>query len=111
MFLIAALNTMCFAASIQAQTFVYSGREYQTVGRSYAQLRTMDLSTGVTTQLTTSNRDHERPWCSPDDGACIFFTVPGVWVLDIKSFDLKSNRVRTLISGVSVNQVPTLQWR
>lgn len=74
-FMIATFATTFFAVSLHAQTFVYSGREYKRVGRSYGQLRTMDLKTGTQTQLTTSDRDHNTPWCSPD-GSYILFTVP-----------------------------------
>jgi Tol biopolymer transport system component len=56
-----------------AQTFVYSGREYFKVGRSWAQIREMNLATGQRIQLTDTPRDHWRPWCSPD-GRSIFFT-------------------------------------
>jgi hypothetical protein len=56
------------------QVFVYSGREYSKVGRSYSQIRSVDIATGKQTQLSKSMRYHNSPWCASDGS--ILFTVP-----------------------------------
>lgn len=57
----------------RAQTFVYSGREYLKVGRSWAQIREFNPATNRKTQLTTTPRHHFSPWCAPD-GMSVLFT-------------------------------------
>jgi Tol biopolymer transport system component len=59
----------CFA---HGQTFVYSGREYLKTGKSYPQIRMMDIPTGKSAQLSKSARDHAIPWCTSDGS--IYFT-------------------------------------
>src|SRR4051794_23528271 len=57
---------------LMAQTFVYSGREYLKQGRSWFQIRQMDLVTGRRGQLTSGEHDHFHPWCSPDNHSILF---------------------------------------
>jgi hypothetical protein len=59
--------------SIHGQSFVYSGREYLKAGKSYQQIRTMDITTGKSTPLSKSARDHDIPWCT-SDGSIYFST-------------------------------------
>ena len=72
------ISTLVFLATscpLPAQTFVYSGREYLSSGRSWSQIREMNVATGRRAQITTAPHDHWRPWCTPD-GRSILFT-PG----------------------------------
>ena len=59
--------------ALSGQDLVYSGREYLKVGRSWPQIRELNLATNQRVQLTTSPRTHLRPWCAPD-GRSVFFT-------------------------------------
>lgn len=61
--------TLCSSA----QDIVYSGREYLKVGRSWAQIREINLTTNQRLQLTASPRNHWHPWCAPD-GRSVFFS-------------------------------------
>ncbi|MGI9074427.1 MAG: hypothetical protein ACR2JB_24645 [Bryobacteraceae bacterium] len=72
------LTLLAVSLPVAAQMFVYSGREYLKVGRSWSQIREMSLATGRQAQLTATPHDHWRPWCSPD-GRSILFT-PSPWV-------------------------------
>jgi hypothetical protein len=67
------ISCFVFSLSLQAQTFVYAGREYLKAGRSWTQIREFDLSSGRKVQLTSTPWDHYNPWCAPD-GRSILFT-------------------------------------
>lgn len=65
------------------QTVVYSGQVYLPEGKSYSEIRLLDLATGKTVQMSHSARFHGTPWCSSDGS--ILFTVPwqeGLYRLD-----------------------------
>ena len=68
-----SITVFVLTLSSSAQDLVYSGREYLKVGRSWPQIRELNLVTNQRTQLTTSPRGHLRPWCAPD-GRSVFFT-------------------------------------
>jgi Tol biopolymer transport system component len=61
--------------SLHSQSFIYSGREYRKVGKSYWQIRFLDIATGKQKQLSISARDHSIPFCTSDGS--IFFTIYG----------------------------------
>jgi hypothetical protein len=69
------LSTAFFVLALcsSAQQIVYSGREYLKVGRSWAQIRELNITTNQRRQLTVSQRNHWHPWCAPD-GRSVFFT-------------------------------------
>jgi Tol biopolymer transport system component len=69
------LSTAFFVLALcsTAQEIVYSGREYLKVGRSWSQIRELNLTTNQRRQLAVSPRDHWHPWCAPD-GKSVFFT-------------------------------------
>jgi hypothetical protein len=72
--------------SIHGQTLVYSGQNYLPQGKSYSEIRLLDLTTGKTVQLSQSARSHGTPWCASDGS--ILFTVPwqeGLYRLDRKT--------------------------
>lgn len=83
-YLVSAL--VCFALqsiSIHGQTLVYSGQNYLPQGKSYSEIRLLDLATGKTVQLSQSARFHGTPWCASDGS--ILFTIPwqeGLYRLD-----------------------------
>jgi Tol biopolymer transport system component len=60
------------AVALNAQVFVYSGRQYVKVGRSWTQIWETDLKTGKRVQLTTTPRSHWLPWCAPDRTSILF---------------------------------------
>ena len=62
--------------SSSAQNLVYSGREYLKVGRSWAQIRELDVATNKRVQVTTSPHNHWHPWCAPDGKSILFTSSP-----------------------------------
>ncbi len=58
--------------AVWGQQIVYSGREYLKTGRSWFQIREVDSVTGRRIQITTSAKDHQKPWCAPDGRSLLF---------------------------------------
>ena len=67
---------LVLSLSLGAQNLVYSGREYLKVGRSWAQIRELNVATKQSVQLTTEPRSHWRPWCAPDGRSVLFTAGP-----------------------------------
>jgi hypothetical protein len=59
-----------------SQSFVYSGREYLKLGRSWAQVTEFNTVNNRKTQLTTTWRHHFSPWCTPDGKSVLFTSTP-----------------------------------
>ncbi len=81
---------------LQAQMFVYSGRQYLQQGPSWAQIREMDPATGRKIQLTTSAQHHWKPWCSADNKSILFTT--GALDKTLYRFDRATKRESVVIT-------------
>jgi hypothetical protein len=85
---------------LNAQTFVYSGRNYLKSGRSWPQIREADVSTGRTIQLTSTPRPHFLPWCAPD-GNTILFASTGPFLHRFERRTKKEDRFVELSNELS----------
>ena len=92
------LGLLALSLPLTAQTFVYSGREYLKVNRSWSQIREMNLATGRRVQLTANPRDHWRPWCAPDGRSILFTSSPPGGEKLLSRFDRITKKETPLIT-------------